>query len=324
MSRPKVFIGTLISKEAESYIGKFCDYDKWESKENITTDELAARLGDVEGLLVPGHIAVNRKVLDNAPKLKIVSNMSVGYNNFDLETMKERNIIGTFLPHVQDNTVADLVFGLILSSARRICEMDRYVKEGKWVGGDDSHLFGLEVHHSTIGIIGMGRIGAAIAKRAKLGFDMDVLYHNRSKNLEVEEKLGAKYCSLEELLKTSDFVVLMTPLTKETYHLMDAEQFNMMKKTAIFINASRGQTVNEAALIDALQNKKIFAAGLDVFEKEPVDPDNPLLKLPNVVTLPHLGGATEKNRLNMAMVAAKNLVKGVLGEKLDDIVPELR
>lgn len=237
--------------------------------------------------------------------------------------MKERNIIGTNTPGVLDNTVADLIFGLILSSARRIAELDRYVKEGNWKREEDETLFGIDVHHSTLGIIGMGRIGEAVAKRAKFGFDMEVCYHNRNRKKEAEERLGVEYCDLKSLLAKSDFIVLMTPLSDETHHFIDFEEFNIIKNTSIFINASRGKTVNEEALIEALKSKKIRGAGLDVYEKEPVNPENPLLKMSNVVTVPHIGSATEKTSFDMIMLAAENLVKALYGETPPNIVPEL-
>lgn len=321
--KPKVFIARKVPDEVLEYIGKYCDYEKWDSDEKRTREELYKKLSDKDGLITTGT-RIDEELLSHAPNLKIVSNISVGYNNFDLEVMKARKVIGTHTPNVLDDTVADLIFGLILSAARRIPELDRYVKDGKWKRGDDLNLFGLNVHHKTLGIIGMGRIGEAVAKRAKLGFDMDVIYHNRSRKPEVEEKLGAKYSDMEDLLKTSDFIVLMTPLTKETEGLIGYKEFDLMKKTAIVINASRGQTVNEKALIDALENKKIYAAGLDVFEKEPVDKDNPLLKLDNVITLPHIGSANEQTRYEMAKVGAENLIKAVLGEIPPNIVPELK
>jgi gluconate 2-dehydrogenase len=216
------------------------------------------------------------------------------------------------------------VFSLALSTARRVAELDSYVKEGLWKAGDDENLFGLDVHHSSMGIIGMGRVGEAIAKRARFGFDMEVFYYNRKRKYEAEEKLGVKYCDFESLLGKCDFVVLMVPLTKDTYHLIDYKQFSLMKSNAVFINASRGQTVNEQALIEALQNKRIFGAGLDVYETEPVGTENPLLKMSNAVTVPHIGSATEKTRADMAMTAAVNLVKALYGETAPDIVPELR
>lgn len=323
MDRPKVFIGEHIPVEVEKYIGQFCDYEKWDSTEIMPRDELLRSLSDKDGAILHA-IKIDEELLANAPKLRVVSNISVGYNNFDLEAMKKRNVIGTNTPGILDDTVADLIMGIILSVARRIPELDKYVKDGNWKLKDYETLFGVDVHHSTIGIIGMGRIGEALAKRAKLGFDAEVIYYNRNRKLDVEEKLGVRYCNFKELLGKSDFVVLMTPLTSETYHLMDFQEFNMMKKTAIFINTSRGKTINEKALIEALKNKTILGAGLDVFDVEPVAHDNELLKMSNVVTLPHLGSATEKTSFDMAMLAAENLVKALLEGNPPNIVPELK
>ncbi|MFT5871393.1 MAG: gluconate 2-dehydrogenase [Clostridium sp.] len=322
MNRPKVYIAQLIPKDVENYIAQFCDYEKWEGKQDIPRSELLEKLHDKEGVLLSGCL-INEELLSLAPKLRVISNVSVGYNNFDLQQMKEKNIIGTNTPAVLDDTVADLIFGLILSSARRIAELDRYVKEGKWSRDDNETLFGIDVHHSKLGIIGMGRIGEAVAKRAKFGFDMEVCYHNRSRKKDVEERLSVKYSDFKSLLAKSDFIVLMTPLSDETRHLIDFEEFNIMKKNAILINASRGQIVNKQALIEALQSKKIRGAGLDVYEQEPINLDNPLLKMPNVVTVPHIGSATQKTRFDMAMLAAENLVKALQGEMPPNIVPEL-
>lgn len=323
MIKPKVYITSQIPIEVERYIGEFCDYEKWDSEEIIPREELLRQLKYVEGIIIDG-VRVDEELLNSAPNLRVVSNISVGYNNLDLEAMKKRNIIGTNTPKVLDDTVADLIIGLMLAVARRIPEMDRYVKNGQWNLKDYPTLFGVDVHHSTIGIIGMGRIGEVVAKRAKLGFDAEVLYYNRRKRLDVEEKLGISYCELKELLSKSDFVVLMTPLTSETQHLMDFEEFKYMKKTAFFINASRGQTVNESALIQALKSRSIAGAGLDVYENEPVDKSSQLLKMPNVVTLPHLGSGTDKTSFDMGMLAAQNLVKALLDGDPPNIVPELK
>ncbi|HYE12086.1 MAG TPA: D-glycerate dehydrogenase [Patescibacteria group bacterium] len=323
MTKPKVFIAKRIPKEVEDYIAEFCDYEIWEHDKTIPRELLREKLYDKEGILLSG-IAVDEDLLAHAPKLKAVSNISVGYNNFNISAMKSRNIIGTNTPGVLDDTVADLVFSLVLSTARRIAELDQYVKSGRWKVEDDEKLFGMDVHHSSIGIIGMGRVGEAIAKRARFGFDMEVFYYNRKRKYEVEENLGVRYCDFESLLKNCDFIVLMVPLTTETYHLIDYKEFGLMKENAVFINASRGQTVNEQALIEALQNKKIFGAGLDVYETEPIHTENPLLKMANVVTVPHIGSATEKTRTDMASLAAMNLVKALYGKTPPNIVPELR
>ncbi len=322
MGKHKVYIAQKIPKKVEEYIANFCDYEKWEGEGPIPRSELLKKIHDKEGLLLAG-ISIDEELLNHAPKLKVVSNASVGYNNFDLKAMKVRGIIGTNTPGVLDDSVADLIFALMLSTARRITELDKYMKDGKWKLEDNENLFGLDIHHATVGIIGMGRIGEAVAKKAKFGFDMEILYYNRNRKYEIEESLGVKYCNFEDLLKQSDFIVLMTPLNNNTYHLIDSKEFDLMKREAIFINASRGQTVNEKALIEALENRKIFGAGLDVYDKEPIEPDNPLLKMSNVVTVPHIGSATEKTRSKMAMLAVTNLVKALSGEKAPNVVPEL-
>ncbi|MFT9848357.1 2-hydroxyacid dehydrogenase [Aneurinibacillus sp. REN35] len=320
--KPNVFIAKPIPKEVEAYIAEHCDYQKWEQEEPISRNQLLAHIKDVDGLLTTGG-KIDSELLEHAPKLKVVSNISVGYNNFDIKAMKARNVMGTHTPSVLDETVADLVFALILSTARRIPELDRYVKEGKWNNKNDELLFGVDVHSATLGIIGMGRIGEAIARRAKCGFAMEVLYHNRSRKVEVEEKLGVQYRLLENLLQESDFVVLMIPLTDESIHFMGREQFMLMKDSAVFINASRGKTVDETALIEALQSNQIRAAGLDVFYEEPTSPDNPLLAMSNVVALPHIGSATRKTRFDMALLAAKNLVAALKGEESPNLIKEL-
>lgn len=322
MSKPKIYIAERVPGEVLSYLERYCHCEMWEGEGRAPKDAILSSIHDKEGAILTG-VKIDEDFLNKAPKLKVVSNISVGYNNFHIDAMKERNVIGTHTPYVLDDTVADLILGLILSAARRIPELDRYVKSGMWSKGDDREFFGVDCHHSTLGIIGMGRIGEAVAKRAK-GFDMEILYYNRMRKPEAEEKLGAKYTDMKPLLKDSDFIVLMTPLTKETYHLIDFEEFSLMKRTAVFINASRGKTINEHALIDALENKKILAAGLDVYETEPIDTHNPLLKMDNVITLPHIGSSTEKTRLKMDMTAAENLVKALLNEEVPNVVPELR
>ncbi|MCS7461061.1 D-glycerate dehydrogenase [Paenibacillus doosanensis] len=306
------------------YLNEHCDCTVWEGQGSIPREELLSVIKDYEGLIVSAG-PVNAELIAHAPRLKAVSTVSVGYNHFHTQDMLAGGIIGTHTPYVLDDTVADLVMALMLSSSRRVAELDRLVKQGKWQRGaiKEDQWFGLDVHHTTLGIIGMGRIGEAIAKRAVHGFDMELLYYNRSRKPETEEKFGASYCALEDLLRRSDFVVLMTPLTPETVHYIRKEHFELMKPSAFFINASRGQTVDEQALIEALQSGQIRGAGLDVFDTEPVSPDNPLLKMDNVVTLPHIGSATSRTRYDMAMLAAQNLVGALTGGKAY-VVPELQ
>ncbi|MFF2090825.1 2-hydroxyacid dehydrogenase [Paenibacillus sp. NPDC058174] len=321
--KPKVYIASRVPNEVKAYLDEHCDCEMWQGEEAITGAQLAERLTEAEGLLVSGN-AISSRLLGSAPKLRVVSNVSVGYNNNDLDAMRSRGIIGTHTPYVLDDTVADLTLALMLASARRVTELHNLVRSGGWQRGMGEGLFGVDVHHAKLGIIGMGRIGEAIVKRAKFGFDMDVAYYNRNRKPDAEERFGLRYLQMNELLAESDFVVLMTPLTPETKRMIGAEQFRLMKPGAIFINVSRGDTVDEAALIEALQNGTIRAAGLDVYEMEPVSPENPLLKLDNVVTLPHIGSATAQTRSNMAMVAARNMVDALYGREPQYVIPELK
>ncbi|MFZ7104838.1 MAG: 2-hydroxyacid dehydrogenase [Peptococcaceae bacterium] len=324
--KPKVLIATSIPAEVEKYIGEHCRYFKWEGQNPISREDLLqilAKNSEIQGLLLKYH-KINKELLDLVPDLKVISNDSVGYDNFDVPLMKARGIIGTNTPSVLDETTADTAFALMLAAARRIVELDKYVKEGRWVAGPEDRFYGYDVHGATMGIIGMGRIGEAVAKRGKLGFNMNVIYHNRSRKPQIEEVLGVQYTSMEQLLKESDFVVLLTPLTTETKHLMAEREFSLMKKTAVFINISRGGTVKETALIKALQEKKIYAAGLDVFEQEPIDSNNLLLKMKNVITTPHLGSATAKTHHAMAALAARNLVIACTGGEPPNLVKEFK
>ncbi|TWL84791.1 Glyoxylate/hydroxypyruvate reductase B [Bacillus licheniformis] len=322
--KPFVYVTKPVPKEIEEILAEHCEYEIWTSRERIPRTTLLEKIKEADGLLTSGT-KIDRELLSNALKLKIVSNNSVGYDNFDIEAMKEKSVIGTHTPYILDDTVADLAFGLILSSARRIAELDRYVREGKWTKSeDDESLFGSDVHHRTLGIIGMGRIGEQVAKRAALGFDMEVLYYSRSRKPDTEKKTGAVYTGFHELLERSDFIVLVTPLTDETYRLIGEAEFKKMKPSSIFINISRGKTVDEQALIQALKEGWIKGAGLDVFEKEPIEKDNPLLSLSNVTLVPHIGSSTHVTHVNMLKSAVQNLIDGLQGKRPKDIVKELR
>ncbi|GGA37600.1 2-hydroxyacid dehydrogenase [Paenibacillus physcomitrellae] len=321
--KPHVYVACKIPDETESYLAKHVQYRKWEGPGAIPYEVLLEELAEADGLLTSGN-KIGLELLSRAPKLKAVSTMSVGYNHFDLDAMKERGIIGTHTPNVLDDTVADLILALMLAVCRRVPELDTYVKQGQWKKGDNDVLFGLDMHHKKLGIIGMGRIGEAVAQRAHFGFGMDIVYHNRHRKPDAEHKFGAKYAEMNDLLHEADFVVLMTPLTPQTRHLFGRNEFAQMKPTGIFINASRGPVVDEEALTEALQQGQIFGAGLDVFEREPVQPDHTLLQLQNVVTLPHIGSATAQTRNDMAMLAAENLVSALLGADPQNVVPELR
>lgn len=321
--KKKAYTPRHLPAHVAAYLDEHIQRVVWDSDERIGKERFFEMLSDVEGLLT-GGTAINDELIKHAPKLRIVSNMAVGYNNFDIEAMRRAGIIGTHTPGVLDDTVADLIVGLMLATARRLPELDQLIREGGWVKGLNEELFGIDMHHATVGIIGMGRIGEAVAKRARLGFDMDVLYYNRSRNERAEQRYDATYCTLEELLQQADFVVVMTPLTAETEKLIGKEQFALMKSSAIFINASRGQVVDELALIDALRSGTIRAAGLDVFETEPLPSDHPFTTMQNVVLAPHIGSATSRTRDDMAMLAAQNLVAGLNGEEPPNVVRELR
>ncbi len=274
----------------------------------------------IVGLALP----VDQELLDHAPKLKIVSNNSTGYNNLSIEDMTKRGVMGTNTPGVLEDTTADAIFGILLAAARRIAELDHFVKLGNWRGHLTTEQYAIDVHHKTLGIIGMGKIGSAIAKRGHCGFDMNILYHNRTRNMEAEEKYHAVYCELDTLLKSSDFVCLMIPLTSETENLMGEREFKLMKKSSIFVNGSRGKTVDETALINALRNKEIHGAALDVYQIEPVKADNPLLQFPNVVTTPHIGSSTYETELEMAKLAVENLLAGLSGNRPKNLInPEV-
>lgn len=322
-AKPLVFVDRLIPADVAEYLRDHCELDIWQEKDTVPRDELFRRLANAEGYLTAGR-RIDDTLLEAAPQLKVVSTISVGYNHFDIEAMKRSGVIGTHTPEVLDETVADLVFALMLGSARRVAELDRYVRDGRWQRGDGENLFGIDVHHATLGIIGMGRIGEAVARRAALGFGMKVQYYNRSRKPEAENRYGAVWLGLDELLASSDFIVLLTPLTDQTKGLLGKREFELMKTTAIFINASRGATVDEAALIKALQSGTIRAAGLDVFQQEPLPAGHPLTELPNALLLPHIGSATAKTRDDMAMMAARNLVTALRGETPPQLVPEFR
>lgn len=269
-------------------------------------------LEHAEGLIGSGG-QIDKAVLDLAPKLRAVSTISVGYDNFDVNAMTERGIVMMHTPTVLTETVADTVMALILSTARRVVEVANWAKSGLWKGSVGSDLFGLDVHHKTIGILGMGRIGLALAQRANLGFNMSVLYNDRQANPTVESRFNARFCDLDTLLSESDFLCISLPLTPQTHHLIGKDQLKKMKPNAILINTGRGPVIDEAALIEALKAGTIHGAGLDVYEKEPLAADSELFRLPNVVALPHIGSATHETRYNMSACAVDNLITALTG-----------
>lgn len=312
--RKKIFITRKLQDEVVVKLSQYADVDMWELEEvPIPKEELLKRVRDVDGLLTMISEQIDAEVMESARNLKVIANMAVGYNNIDVNEAKKRNIIVTNTPDVLTDTTADLAFALLLATSRRLIEASDYLREGKWQSWYPTQLTGRDLTGSTLGIFGLGRIGAAVAKRAR-GFDMNILYHNRSRNEELEKVTGAKYVSKDELLQQSDFIVILMPYSQETVDYITKAELEQMKETAILINVARGGIVNEDDLYEALVANKIWAAGLDVFAKEPVDLNNPLLTLKNVVALPHIGSASIDTRLKMAMLAADNLI-AIITEK---------
>jgi lactate dehydrogenase-like 2-hydroxyacid dehydrogenase len=262
-------------------------------------------------------------MLDGASRLRLIALTSVGFDMVDISAATARGILVTNTPDVLTETVADLTFALILAAARRICETERWMRAGQWQTPGVSPM-GRDVHHATLGIVGLGRIGVAVAERAR-GFRMPVLYFDFVRREALEREFGYRYVSLETLLQESDFVTLHVPLFPETTGMIGAPQLALMKPTAYLINAARGPVVNERALIDALQARRIAGAGLDVFEVEPTDMANPLLKMENVITLPHVGSATDATRQAMVDLAVENVVAVLAGKPpLTPVNPDAR
>ena len=270
------------------------------------------------GMIGAGR-ALGREQLASATQLEVVSSISVGYDNYDVGYFNERGIMLTNTPDVLTESTADLGFSLIMSSARRVAVLDAWTKAGQWKRSVEAPHFGTDVHGKTLGIVGMGNIGAAIARRGRLGFNMPILYSGNSRKTEVEQELGAQFRSLDQLLAEADFVCLVVPLSEKTRHLISTRELGLMKRNAILINIARGPIVDEPALIKALQDGTIRGAGLDVYEKEPLS-ESPLFQLSNAVTLPHIGSATSETRQAMADLAYENLRSALLGDKPKNLV----
>ena len=282
-------------------------------------EQLRAALPQAQGLL-GASLRLDAQLLDLAPALEAVASVSVGVDNYDIDYLTERKVLLTNTPDVLTETTADTGFALILASARRVVELANLVRNGQWQKNVGPEQFGTDVHGKTLGIIGMGRIGEALAQRGHFGFGMPVIYHSNSPKPAVEARFNAQYRSLDELLQQADFVCLTLPLTAQTEGLIGAEQFALMRPESIFINISRGKVVDEAALIQALQEGQIRAAGLDVFEREPLELTSPLRQLDNVVATPHIGSATHETREAMARCAVDNLLAALAGERPANLV----
>jgi phosphogluconate 2-dehydrogenase len=274
---------------------------------------LREALPSAQGLL-GASLGIDTGLLDLAPRLEVISSVSVGIDNYDVPELTRRGIQLTHTPDVLTETTADTGFSLLMATARRVVELAGWVKAGQWTGSIGPAQFGTDVHGKTLGIVGMGRIGQALAQRGHFGFNMPVVYHSHRPQPEADERFGARHCTLDELLRLSDFVCLTLPLTKATRGLIGARELGLMKPGAILVNIARGPVVDEGALVDALTRGVLRGAGLDVFNREPVEVDSPLLQLPNVVATPHIGSATHETRDAMAACAVDNLLAVLEGK----------
>jgi glyoxylate/hydroxypyruvate/2-ketogluconate reductase len=324
MMKPRVLVTREVFDETLDYLAQHCELEANQQDVPFSAAALAQRLADKEGLMCALTDRVDGVLLEAATRLKVVANIAVGYNNIDVPACTARSIMVTNTPGVLDDSTADLAWALMLATARRLTEVERYIRDGEWTGWRLKQWLGIDVHHATLGIVGMGRIGQAIAKRAA-GFDMTVLYHNRKPVAkDIEQRLNARYVGLKDLLAQADFVILQVPYSPQTHHLIGAPELQSMKPTAVLINSTRGGVVDDVALVEALKAGTIRGAGLDVFENEPkLNPG--FLQLKNVVLAPHIGSSTEATRRAMAMTAAKNLVAALGGKTPPNLVnPEAR
>jgi glyoxylate/hydroxypyruvate/2-ketogluconate reductase len=322
--KPAILVARAVFPETIAQLERHFDVEHNQADAVWNKAELAARLQGKVGAFTTGTERIDAEVLAACPQLKVCANMAVGYNNFDLAAMTARGVLGTNTPDVLTETTADFGFALLMATARRIAESEHYLRAGHWTKWAYDMFAGAEVHGSTLGILGMGRIGQGIARRGAHGFGMDVIYHNRSRLApELEAECKARYVGKEELLKSADHLVLVLPYSPASHHAIGAAELALMKPTATLVNVARGGIVDDAALAQALREKKIAAAGLDVFEGEPkVHPD--LLAVPNVVLTPHIASATVPTRKAMAKLAADNLVGFLVdGKPLTPLNPEV-
>lgn len=311
--KPKVYVTRLLPKDAMDKIHSFCDAKVWEGELPPPRNVLLENVTDIGGLLSLLTDKIDAELMNRARKLRVVSNCAVGFDNIDVQEATKRGIIVSNTPGVLTETTADFAFALLMAAARRVVEGDRVVRAGKWKTWGPMILLGQDVHGATLGIIGLGRIGSAMAKRAK-GFGMRVLYSDVVRNKQAEEELGIEYVDIDTLFTRSDFITIHTNLTPETHHLIDQKQFEKMKRTAVLVNTSRGPIVDNMALYDALRSGKIAYAALDVTEPEPIPADHPLLTLDNVIVVPHIASASVATRTKMGLMAADNLIAGLKGE----------
>ncbi len=315
MGKPKVYVTRLIPDAGLSLVREFCDATIWEDDLPPPRDVILRETREADGLLSLLTDKIDPELMDACPKLRVVSNMAVGFDNIDVPSATERGILAGNTPGVLTETTADFAFALLMAAARRIVEGEDYVRAGKWQTWGPMLLMGPDVHHSTLGLVGLGRIGVEMAKRAR-GFDMRVIYYDVFRREDVEREMGLEYAPLDDVLAQADFVSIHTPLTPDTRHLMNRERLAKMKRTGVLINTSRGPVVETDALAEALQSGQIAYAALDVTDPEPLPADHPLVHLPNCIVVPHIASASAATRGKMAEIAARNLIAGLKGEPL--------
>lgn len=309
--KQKVVVFSQIDADIQNKLEQNYQVSYIQPKLGDVNQQLLQQVQDADGMIGAGRL-LNRDNLASATRLKIISSVSVGYDNYELDYLNEKKIYLSHTPHVLTETTADLAFTLLMSAARKVAYLDQWTKQGQWQRTVGEVQFGMDIFGKTLGIIGLGHIGAAIARRGFYGFNMNILYHNRREKPELAQGLNAKYCQLEELLQRSDFVVVAVDLNADSKALIATAELAKMQSHAVLVNISRGSVIDEQALISALKAKQVFAAGLDVYQKEPLK-ESELFQLDNVVTLPHVGSATAATRKKMAELAYQNLVDALEG-----------
>lgn len=318
MFKPRVYVTRQIFPDALDLIEKSAELELWPDDEPPSPEQLMEAMSNVDGAIINVMDRIDAPLLDAAPKLRVLSQVAAGLDNIDIPEATKRDIMVGYTPGVLAKSTADLAFALLLAVARRVVESDKWVREGNWkISHHPMFWLGSEVNGSTLGILGLGGIGLEMAKRG-LGFDMKVLYHSRTRKRDLEKEYGLKYASFKRVLAESDFLSIHVPLTPQTNHFIGEKQLKMMKPSSILVNLSRGPVVDTDALQQALTKGTIAGAGLDVFDPEPVPTDHPILGLDNVVVLPHIGSASNRSRRDMHLLAARNLVAGLNGDRLEE------
>ncbi len=323
--KQRVFVTRKIPDEGLKMITEKFDTTVWPSQEPPSIQEIIQNAEDCDGLVTLLSDSIGPDVINKLPKLKVIAQYAVGYDNIDVSLATKRKIAVTNTPGVLTETTADLTWALLMAASRRIVEADRYIRDKKWdVAWGPEMLLGSDIYGATLGIIGMGRIGQSVARRAS-GFNMKILYYSRTQNQNIENELDVKHVDLHTLLRESDIVTLHIPLNSETHHLISKAEFELMKEDSILVNTSRGKVVDESALYTALKEGHIGSAGLDVFQEEPISKNSPLLDLENVVIVPHIGSASKNTRATMSRMCAENLIAALDGNMPPNIVnPEVQ